>query len=128
MANLPEDRLIPDQTPFTNLGVYFFGPFEVKCERTSNMVLFSPASPCEHHLQVAPSLDKDSCINAIRRFRSRRGQVKVLRCRKRTVQSHGKSESDQNTRHHDSTRHQVPQQPHTKVACPKDKSVLREKS
>lgn len=30
------------------------------------------------HLEVASSLDTDACINALRRFMSRRGQVKHL--------------------------------------------------
>lgn len=31
------------------------------------------------HLEVAHSLDTDSCVNALRRFVSRRGQVKEMR-------------------------------------------------
>lgn len=30
------------------------------------------------HLEVAPSLDTDACLNAIRRFIARRGQVKEM--------------------------------------------------
>lgn len=33
MADLPVDRVTPDHPPFTNVGVDFFGPFEVKCGR-----------------------------------------------------------------------------------------------
>ena len=32
MADLPEDRLIPDKLPFTAVGVDFFGPFQVRQE------------------------------------------------------------------------------------------------
>jgi hypothetical protein len=33
MANLPEDRLIPDEPPFTRVCVDYFGPFEIKQRR-----------------------------------------------------------------------------------------------
>ncbi len=34
---------------------------------------------CQGSIEVAHSLDTDSCINAIRRFQARRGQVSIIR-------------------------------------------------
>lgn len=82
MANLPEERLLPDKPPFTNTGVDYFGPFEVSRGRRKVKrygVLFTCMAIRAVHLEVAHSLDTSSCINAIRRFLSRRGQVSVLR-------------------------------------------------
>lgn len=82
MANLLEDRLLPDKPPFTNTGVDFFGPFEISRGRGSVKrygVLFTCLTSRAVHLEVSQSLDTSSCINAIRRFVSRRGQVSVLR-------------------------------------------------
>ena len=82
MADLPKERLLPDLPPFTNVGVDYFGPLEVKrgrslCKRYG--VIFTCLASRAIHLEVAPSLDTDACINAIRRFISRRGQVSTMR-------------------------------------------------
>ena len=82
MANLPEDRILPDKPPFTNTGVDFFGPFDVKRGRKTVKrygVLFTCLTLRAVHIEVADSLDTDSCINAILRFVSRRGQVTIMR-------------------------------------------------
>lgn len=82
MADLPEDRLLPDKPPFTNTGVDYFGPFEVRRGRSVVKrygVLFTCLTIRAIHLEVAPSLDTDSCVNAIRRFICRRGHVSVIR-------------------------------------------------
>ncbi|KAK7890880.1 hypothetical protein WMY93_022843 [Mugilogobius chulae] len=81
MADLPAMRILPDNPPFTNTGVDYFGPIEVKrgrsfCRRYG--VIFTCMASRAIHLEVAPSLDTDACINALRRFISRRGQVKHL--------------------------------------------------
>lgn len=82
MANLPEDRLLPHQPSFTNTGVDYFGLFEVKrgwgtIKRYG--VKFTCLTLRAVHIEVADSLDTDSCINAIRRFICRRGQVTIMR-------------------------------------------------
>ncbi len=82
MANLPLERILPDLPPFTNVGLDYFGPIEVR--RGRNMVkrygvLFTCMSSRAVHLEVAHSLDTDSCIHALRRFVCRRGQVKHIR-------------------------------------------------
>ncbi|XP_041354483.1 uncharacterized protein LOC121372258 [Gigantopelta aegis] len=82
MANLPTDRLTPDEPPFTRVGVDYFGPFMIKRGRSVVKrygVVFTCLSIRAVHLEVACSLDTDSCINAIRRFIARRGCPKILR-------------------------------------------------
>lgn len=34
MADLPEERVVPDLPPFTNVGVDYFGPVDVKRGRS----------------------------------------------------------------------------------------------
>lgn len=78
-SNLPKDRLIPDNPP---LGIDYFGPFEVKCGRSMvkrYAVLFICLTVRAIHTEVANSLETDSCINAFRRFVTRKGQVYVMR-------------------------------------------------
>lgn len=82
MSDLPIERVIPDLPPFTNVCVDYFGPIDVK--RGRNIVkrygvIFTCMASRAVHLEVAYSLDTDSCINALRRFICRRGQVSHLR-------------------------------------------------
>lgn len=81
MANLPQDRITPDLPPFTNTGIDYFGPMEIKRGRTHVKrygVIFTCLVSRAVHLEVANSLDTDSCINAIRRFIARRGPVATI--------------------------------------------------
>lgn len=82
MADLPMERILPDLPRFTNVGLDYFGPFEVKRGRGTIKrygVLFTCMSSRAIHLEVAYTLDTDSCIHALRRFICRRGQVKHIR-------------------------------------------------
>lgn len=87
MADLPEERVTPDDPPFTNVGVDFFGPFELKQGRATVKrygVIFTCLNIRAVHLELTHSLNTDSCINAIRRFVARRGSVKIMRSDIRT--------------------------------------------
>lgn len=81
MADLPEDRVRSGEPPFTRTGMDYFGPFEVKHGRSSLKrygVIFTCLTTRAVHIEVAHTLETDSCINAIRRFMARRGNVKVM--------------------------------------------------
>ncbi|KAL3967647.1 phylloquinone omega-hydroxylase/docosahexaenoic acid omega-hydroxylase [Sarotherodon galilaeus] len=82
MADLPTERLTPDEPPFTSVGVDYFGPFEVKRGRSMIKrygVVFTCLTVRAVHIELANSLDTDSCIHALRRFIARRGQVQLMR-------------------------------------------------
>lgn len=82
MANVPEERVTPDKAPFTDVGVDYFSPMEVKRGRSLLKrygVLLSCLTSHAVHLEVAHSLDTDSCINALRRFVCKSGPVSSLR-------------------------------------------------
>ena len=82
MANLPEDRLIPDKPPFTAVGVDLFGPFQVRRSRSLVKrygVIFTCLTIRAVHIEGAHSLDTDSFLLALRRFIARRGQVQEIR-------------------------------------------------
>ena len=82
MADLPPDRITEGNPPFTSTGVDYFGPFLVKRGRSVVKrygVLFTCMATRAIHLEKADELTTDSCINAIRRFIARRGQVQEIR-------------------------------------------------
>lgn len=82
MADLPLERIQPDKPPFTDVGVDYFGPIEIKRGRSLVKrygVIFTCMASRAVHLEVAHTLDTDSCIHALRRFICRRGQVSSLR-------------------------------------------------
>ncbi|XP_069128774.1 uncharacterized protein [Argopecten irradians] len=82
MADLPEERLASDEPPFSRVGMDFFGPFELKRGRSIVKrygVIFTCLVTRAVHLEVAASLDTDSCINAIRRLIARRGKPTFIR-------------------------------------------------
>lgn len=81
MADLPRCRVLSDDPPFTRVGVDYFGPFLVKRGRGQIKkygVIFTCLAIRAIHLEVASSVDIDACLNAIRRFLARRGQVKEM--------------------------------------------------
>ena len=82
MSPLPAVR-ISAEGPFTYCGVDMFGPFIVK-ERRSEVkrygAIFTCLSSRAIHLETTISLETDSFILALRRFVSRRGPVRTIRC------------------------------------------------
>ncbi|XP_056022161.1 eukaryotic translation initiation factor 3 subunit J-A [Ostrea edulis] len=82
MSDFPKERLQPDQPPFSNVGMDYFGPFQLKRGRSTVKrygVTFTCMVLRAVHLEMAFSLDTDSCINAIRRFIARRGKPNLIR-------------------------------------------------
>ncbi|XP_050416043.1 uncharacterized protein LOC126831000 [Patella vulgata] len=82
MADLPAERLISGEAPFHRTGIDYFGPFEIKRARSVVKrygVIFTCMNSRAVHLEIASSLDTDSCINAIRRFIARRSMPKFIR-------------------------------------------------
>ena len=82
MANLPADRVMADEPPFSSTGIDFFGPFFVRRGRGQEKrygAIFTCLASRAVHLEVAESLSTDSFLCALRRFIARRGQVKRIR-------------------------------------------------
>src|SRR5215469_2118078 len=84
MSDLPTDRLTGDLPVFTNVGLDEFGPFLVSRGRglikeKRYGVIFSCLSSRACHIEMLYNLDTDAFINALRRFISRRGNIKRIR-------------------------------------------------
>ena len=82
MSDLPRDRVQALEPAFTRTGVDCFGPFYVKRGRGQEKrygIIFTCLVIRAVHLEVANNLSTDSFICALKRFMSRRGNVKVIR-------------------------------------------------
>ena len=80
MADLPGEQL-DASTAFTNVGVEYFGPLNVKIGRRNEKrwcCLFTCLTMRAVHKEVVPKLDTDSCLNAIMRFFARRGKPETI--------------------------------------------------
>lgn len=86
MADLPADRLTPEP-PFTTVGLDVFGPWTIMTRHTRGgsakskrwAVLFTCMSTRAVHIELLETMSTDSFINALRRFFSIHGPVKLLR-------------------------------------------------
>ena len=81
MADLPRERLSPDNPPFTAVGVDFFGPIYVK-QRRSHVKRYGCVFTClatrAVHIEVTETLDTDGFVNAFRRFVNTRGRPNTI--------------------------------------------------
>nr|XP_039258909.1 uncharacterized protein LOC120335473 [Styela clava] len=83
MADLPKERVTPDQPPFTCVGVDNFGPLLVKQGRSSVKrwgLIITCATTRAVHLEIVHSMDVNSFINGLRRFIARRGKMSTIIC------------------------------------------------
>ena len=76
MADLPIERLGYKQSPFSNTGVDYFGPFLVPILRSTEKrwgFLFTGLTTRAVHIEVVPLLDTSSCVMGVESFIARRG-------------------------------------------------------
>lgn len=81
MGQLPVYRLTKPARAFTFVGMDYFGPMTISIGRRTEKrygVLFTCLSVRAIHIEIAESLSTDSCILAIRRFISRRGEPQMI--------------------------------------------------
>ena len=81
MADLPKERLVPYQPPFTYTGLDFFGPFYVKRSCSTVKVcgcIFVCLSSRAIHIEDVSSLETDTFIQSLLRFISVRGWPKEI--------------------------------------------------
>ena len=77
MASLPVSRITPLEPPFSHTAIDYFGPMIVtQLRRTVKRYgcLFTCMSTRAVHIEVVPTLDKDSFLMAFWRFSNRRGR------------------------------------------------------
>jgi hypothetical protein len=86
MADLPTDRVEPSP-PFTNVGVDAFGPWTIVSRRTRGgyanskrwAIMFTCLVTRAVHIELVEEMSSSAFINAVIRFTSVRGKVKLFR-------------------------------------------------
>ena len=81
MAPLPSVRVTGDEPVWISTGCDLFGPFWVKVKRSRMkvwLIIFCSLSIRAVHFEILSSLTSDAFIMSLRRFISRRGEVKTL--------------------------------------------------
>ena len=81
ISDFPIERVMNNVRPFTNTGVDYFGPFEVKMFRRTVqkwVCLFTCLSVRAVHLELVDSLDTNSCLDAVHRFIARWDQPNTI--------------------------------------------------
>lgn len=84
MSDLPEDRLIPGQSPFTSVtfsdrGTSLHVKQEDPLQTAKDGQLCSCLVTRAVHIEVLEEMSSSSFINALRRFTAIRGKVKLFR-------------------------------------------------
>ena len=81
MSNLPRERVEANNPPFTNVGVDYFGPMQVKYRRGTVKrygCIFTCMVTRAVHIEVTHSLDSNSFLMALHRFIARRGKPQKI--------------------------------------------------
>ena len=89
MGDLPKEKLMSEEPPFTHVRVDYFGPLYVRQGRPNVRrygCLFTCLAVRAVHSEVIHSLDTDGFINALQRFVSlRRCPITIFSDNGRTV-------------------------------------------
>ena len=89
MSDIPKERLANNCKPFSHTAVDSFGPINVKLSRKTKAnsatekrygALFTCLATKTIHIKVCNDLSTDSFNLALRRFKTRTGQVKSIHC------------------------------------------------
>ena len=99
MSNLPKERVTPNKSPFSTVGIDYFGPLMIKQRRGQVKrygCLFTCFTTRAVHIEIAHTLTTDSFLAAFCRFMSRRGKPEVVYSDNGTNLSSGEKELREN--------------------------------